>query len=256
MGIKELRESGLLESFVTGTCTPEESIVVKNAILEFPELKEDIQKIGSALEHFAKQNSIAPPAHIKSDVLNKASKLRPESLRPKFKNEDSYQLKLISALGLVTTLLFGFLYFNTDSNYKALQSDYDDYKLLCDSVERTQQLEFALLNDIQDPNNEILAFTPTAKFNEASFYLISNSEKNKNFIQISNLPAISSQQSYQLWSLKPNLPPIPLTVFQGDEGIIIPVDYEDGTATYALTIEPLGGQQSPSLENLIGTVTI
>jgi len=77
----------------------------------------------------------------------------------------------------------------------------------------------------------------------------------KNFIELKKMPSITSQQSYQLWSLKADVAPIPLTVFQGDENIF-EVAFEEGTGTYAITIEPLGGKESPSLENLVGTISI
>ena len=74
--------------------------------------------------------------------------------------------------------------------------------------------------------------------------------------QCRSLPAIASNESYQLWSMKPDQAPIPLTVFQGDEGVFIPVDYEENTGTYAITVESFGGVESPTLENLVATVGV
>ena len=48
---------------------------------------------------------------------------------------------------------------------------------------------------------------------------------------------------------------MPLNVF-ADKNTIIPVDFIDQTATYAITIEPKGGSQSPSLDKLIGTMGV
>ena len=39
-------------------------------------------------------------------------------------------------------------------------------------------------------------------------------------------------------------------------GRLIEVDYVDGTEVYAITIEPEGGSESPTFENLIGTVSV
>ena len=56
------------------------------------------------------------------------------------------------------------------------------------------------------------------------------------------------------WPFSQNLP-VPLDVFQGDEKIL-EVAFEEGTETYAITIEPLGGQESSNLDNLIGTISV
>ncbi|MBK8625039.1 MAG: anti-sigma factor [Saprospiraceae bacterium] len=66
---------------------------------------------------------------------------------------------------------------------------------------------------------------------------------------------IKSNQAFQLWSLKDGVDPMPLNVF-ADKNTIIPVDFIDQTATYAITIEPKGGSKSPSLDKLIGTMGV
>ena len=71
-----------------------------------------------------------------------------------------------------------------------------------------------------------------------------------------NLPDIVSDQTYELWSIKPNQPPIPLNVFDKPVNGLIEVAYVDDTSVYAITIEPKGGKNTPTMENLIGTVSV
>ena len=104
--------------------------------------------------------------------------------------------------------------------------------------------------------NRILNMTPTSGYPETQLLFHINTVDRQNFIQVQNLPGIAANQAFQLWSLKPGVDPIPLTVFKQGDDFIIPVDFEEGTGTYAITIEAEGGAQVPTLERLIGTVTV
>jgi hypothetical protein len=53
--------------------------------------------------------------------------------------------------------------------------------------------------------------------------------------------------------LKGDLAPIPLDVFESQEGVFIEVKFEENTNVYAITVEPRGGGTVPTLDNLVGT---
>ena len=99
--------------------------------------------------------------------------------------------------------------------------------------------------------------SPFAKnYPTASLLIHNNNSSKKNYLQLSALPALSDNQSFQLWSLKADQDPIPLDVFDGTGDRIIEVQHINGTETYAITIEPKGGSKIPTLENLIGTFSL
>jgi len=258
MDIKQLRASGLLELYVIGQCSDEEKSVVEQGLIDFPELKNDLYQIGGALEVFAKTRRITPSDGLKESILKEARK----SGRSKSSQKDgdgsggSNGLSWIAGLLGLATLALGYLYYSAIQDRAGIQQDYDKSVAVCDSIQRAADLQYALVNQLQDADNQMLVMTATEKYADTDLFILYNSENGQNFLQINNLPPITDQQSYQLWSLKPDQAPIPLTVFQGDEGGLIPIAYEDGTATYAITIEARGGVESPTLEDLIGTVNV
>ena len=259
MDIREIRASGILEQYALGNCSKQEVEIVEQALIDFPELKKDLYEIGNALEQYAKQFQVEPSGHLKNELIKSATNSN-NPIPPKTDisnkapgNRFPSWLTGLLALGC---LGLSYLYFSNSLKQNALQSEYDNYKILCDSIQAASDIQYALIEDLQNPNNQILALGATPKYSETELFLIYNSVDQKNYLQVQNLPTISNQQSYQLWSLKAGVDPIPLTVFQGDEGVFIPVDFEDGTATYAITIEPFGGVQSPTLDDLIGTVNV
>ncbi|MBP6447197.1 MAG: anti-sigma factor [Saprospiraceae bacterium] len=74
-------------------------------------------------------------------------------------------------------------------------------------------------------------------------------------MQLVNLPNITKDQVFQLWALKDGANPMPLDIF-ADTNKLIPVAFIDNNTTYAITIEPKGGSQTPSLDKLIGTLSV
>lgn len=258
MDVREIRASGLLEQYVMGTCSRQEIEIVEQALIDFPDLKNDLYQIGAALELYTDSYKIDPSPALKDKILSEArdgTKPPQSTTTPPSSNSSVYPpwLTALLALGCLGLL---YLYITANQNHKTLQDQYDRDRIICDSIQTASDLQFALISDLQNPNNEFLALTPTPKYSETDLTLIYNDDEEINYLQVGNLPSITAQQSYQLWSLKPGINPIPLTVFQGDEGIFIPIDFEDGTATYAITIEQFGGVQSPTLDDLIGTVNV
>lgn len=254
MGITEIRESGLLELYVIGGATTDEIKIVEQALIDYPQLKEDLYEIGGALEVYAKVHQVEPSEGVKEKILKQVS-----SSRPITDKSSIVSVGIPSWITYVLAALAGLmflLYFSTNSKHISLQTEFEKLQIDCDSIQQASEAQYAVLEQLQSPNNEILAFSATEKFEQTELSLIYNAADKQNFIQVKNIPSISNQESYQLWSLKPGVDPIPLTVFQGDEGLFIPVSFEDGTATYAITIENLGGAQSPNLDNLIGTVNV
>lgn len=258
MDLSTIRESGLLELYVLGECTETERRTVEEALEQFPELKDDLYEIGSALEVYARIHEIPPRAGGKETLLNRAGErgadakgpVKPAALAPRPRAPWGF----VAALGGLA--VFAALYFITRQEIVRIQDEYNYYQAQCDSLQQVADQQYAELNQLQDPNNRVLSIQSTGTFANTDLILIYNEVTQQNFVQIRAIPQITDQQSFQLWSLKPGQAPIPLTVFQGDEGLFIPVDFEDNTQTYAITIEPRGGSQAPTLANLIGTVAV
>ena len=257
MNIEEIRDSGLLELYVLGTATSQEIKIVKDAIIQFPELISEIKIIEATLLNYAKIYAVTPSAGLKDSVLKSISKNTTTAstvtnIDPqKSKNSGILSwLLLASCLGLIGA------YFILNKNNSALKEKYNQKVIACDSISNVQAEKIAILENIQNKDIIIIELAPTEKYPEAQLYLHNNTKTKKNFLQIKNLPALASDQSFQLWALKGTDAPRPLDVFETDRDNIFEVQFVDSPDAYAITIEPRGGQKSPTLENLIGVISV
>ena len=253
--IKEIRESGLLELYVMGLLSGEELQQVEQAIGKFPELKSDLQSIEQALFQYSKTTQLTPSPHIKKELLQKITNNVNSTSSTKIPGSSGIW-KLLSLFGLFIASTLAYLYFSQDTRVKDLEKQYAALENSCDSISTSFALRLELLEQLQNPNKQVAFLNATDKYPSTSLNLVLNAADKKAFIQAINLPELTADQSFQLWSLKENQDPIPLDVFQIGNETIFEVAYEDGTQNYAITIEPKGGSQSPTLENLIGVIPV
>ena len=235
-----------------------EKAEVESYIRSFPDLKVDIAEIERSLELFAKSAALKAPAGLKDKILDQIkNEGTSEKTSPRAPSSGSFGTwRMVAALFGLGILLFGYLFWQKSNDAERLQQELTASRDTCEQSTKQLTEQLRLLQQLTYPDNKILPFTATPGFASTDLYLHHNSETKRNFIQVRNLPAIAANQSYQLWSLKPNQAPIPLDVFDLPATGLIEVRYVDGTETYAITIEPRGGKDSPTLENLIGTVGV
>jgi anti-sigma-K factor RskA len=88
---------------------------------------------------------------------------------------------------------------------------------------------------------------------------ITTASTKRNFIQVRNLPPLTADQTFELWSIKAGQAPARMDLFGPPANAangLVEVQYVEGTDVYAITIERAGGVDSPTMENLIGTVAV
>lgn len=254
MNIKEYISSGILELYVANQLTAEERAEVEAMILAHSEVKQEVFEIENAVERYSQVSAINPPPELKAKILDT---LPPKNVSTEINNNSEPKLKwnilhtlLLSIAGLGFTL-----YFTGKINHTRELKNFNQQIEECDSLKAVQLQQYAFLEDVKDQNNRIIEVVPTPKYKQTKMFFHYNSVARKNYIQIDKLPKLESGQAYQLWSLKPNTNPIPMDVFKGQD-LFARVNYEEGTQTYAVTIEEEGGAKVPNLDRLIGTFTL
>lgn len=260
MSIEEIRQSGKLEYYVLGLLSETESLEVENWFVQFPELKSDLRAIELAMRSYAQENGIQPRASLEGEII---SNIIDQETPVRSEHKDKSQSGKVSSifayggfllLGLIA-LMSTWYASNRNSDLEKLNDRLSSQEAACDSVKNQLQEEIELYREVSSPNYQGLRFTPTPGYKETDIKLYYNEKDAKNYLRISELPAIASNQAFQLWSLKDGVDPIPLTVFKGEDGLIA-LDFEEGTGTYAITIEAEGGALTPTLDRLIGTCSV
>jgi len=251
LSLTDIRDAGLLELYVIGELSPIERQQVEEAIRTYPELKIELAEIEQAFKHFAFAKTIAPEPRVLEQTLKtiNAGPNPPQSQPPS--SGGAGFSGLLGTLALVFAGLSGYFWYQSDQQTQAIS---EAQIALEDCLQKQEAVKenIALLNDLQRNDKQVVAIAATDKYAQTSISIYNNPVTKRNYLALSNLPELGPDESFQLWSLKADTAPIPLDVFDAS-ATFVPVAFEDGTGTYAITIERKGGATAPNLEQLIGT---
>ena len=258
MTAKEIIESGLLELYAIGQLEGPELVMIEKALIEHSSVRQELLEIESALNKFASiygvdaSDSILDRAieQIESSPIHKTDSTSSSTLK---NNKPPMWQWIVPLIGLVGASL---LYISERNANQALQQELNRTVQECEEAKENHANQSAIYAAILDINNRIIEVSPTEKYPNTKLSIHVNEVDGTNYLQIKDLPEISGDLAFQLWSLKGNNAPIPLTVFSDNGSLIIPIDFEPDTDAYAITIEQAGGAQSPNLEELIGVFSL
>lgn len=256
MDINEIRDAALLELHAMGVLSPPEIAEVETALAKYPELKQEYEQIQLSLQQYAQAYAIEPPTYLRERILSELSQRggsqvntihsrSTDNASAKAKSFNWLPVALLSMIGAIS------IFFVKNEAIRDLRSTYAVSVTECD--ERTKVLEEKIkrYEVLQSRTNSIVKLDATEKYPKTKIYFHNNEKTKKNYLQVQKLPPLADNQSFQLWSLKGESDPIPLDVFD-DSSELIEVDFIEDTNAYAITIEPLGGQEKPTLDNLVG----
>ena len=254
MTLDDILQSGLLELYVLGQLTEEEIREVEAAIAMYPQLKSEVFEIEQALFKYDRLFKTPAPTDILTNIL--ANTKTDSNTNSKTRNGGlNWPKLLITVLGL--SLLAGVFYYNQKTI--ELEKTINDQLAViqnCDEENAKYAEQLRIHDEILEYESKKIFITPNEKYQNTELIIHNNPAKQKNYLQINTLPPLASNQSFQLWSLKGNNPPIPLDVFEDDVDQLLEIQFVENTNAYAITIEPRGGQDTPTLENLIGIFNV
>lgn len=231
--------------------SPAEKAEVEGYITRYPELRQDLREIENSLEFFSQAAALPAPPAVRTRVMDT---LRDEFV-PEGRTSGGSMKYFAVAMGMAM-LLFGYLYWQRNGEANQLQEQMNDLRDTCQSREQLMAQRIELLQQLTLPNNHIVPFTATDGFASTDLYFHHNPVSKRNFIQVRSLPTIREDQIFELWSIKPGEAPSRMDLFTNPQDGLVEVQFVEGTAVYAITIEPAGGVDSPTMENLIGTVAV
>ena len=275
--LKAYIESGVLELYVLGDLSPEETLKVEELASQHQEIRDELAAIEYAMEEFAIQNAVQPPADVETKLFQKLGIYLEEETNsvvelplpaePKIVRLDNSDIKVRSlryalvacvALLLISTAALFITYSKlTDAHDQiaSLNLDKEKFAGVVSKLEFTNQG----LNNIVEMNEskdwatikmQGQAISPQSKMN------VYWNKKDKsvliNYLAM-DLPKADAQHEYQLWALV-NGKPVSLGVFGKTDSTsreaLLKMQTIQEAQAFAVTLEPMGGSVNPTMEKL------
>ncbi|WP_420576770.1 anti-sigma factor [Ekhidna sp.] len=262
MNIEEYISSGILEAYVMDQLSAAERTEVEQMAAKHPEVQEELDAIELSIETLAFATAVQPPEGVKEKLMQQIGRAETkEKEAPVVQMQPDKGVGILrfaaaaSVLIALASTVMAFTY------WKKWQSAEDQ---LSDMI--AQNAQFAenynqvnqQLDDIQSAvaimNNRsykrvVMAGTDNSPDAQATVYW--NETTADVYLSIQNLKELSQGQQYQLWAIIDGKP-VDAGVFDPNNGsfLVQMNNITSGAAAFAVTIEPRGGSQNPSLETM------
>ena len=278
MEIKDIISSGLLELYITGLTSTEETLQVEQWAEQYPEVRNEIEELQIVMESYAMAQAIQPDDSLKAKIL---SKINPDdSFKEKIFSQIQSTLPIHEPVPINTTpeknegakiysipsyykwavaasviLLIGSLILNY-TFYNKYQDTSKDLQVAQNELQKQQQLAAAMNKDMgvmTDKNAMPVVLNGTEKSPDAVariFWMKNNG--GDVYVDPTNLPQAPTGMQYQLWAIVDGKP-VDAGMISTEKGIyhIQKMKSFGKAQAFAITLETAGGNPTPKGDMIV-----
>lgn len=251
--------SGLLEQYALGSTTPEESLLVEQLLVEYPDLKQDLFEMEDALKNYALGNAEEPASHVKEKLMHQLFSTENKTTVPQSTvvplnpiNKPSSFYKIATAAMLV--LLIGSIavsYYFYDQN----KSTQNQLAVAEQSIKEKEKLNESLtgnLDIVTDKNAQSVTLKGTPQAPEANAKIFWMKNTGQVYVDSRDLPAPPTGKQYQLWAIVDGAP-VDAGMITTEKGtyIIQKMKSFGKAQAFAITLEKTGGSPTPTMSEMV-----
>ena len=266
MDIQEYIQSGIIESYVLGLASAEESAEVEKLSLQYPDVKQAINEFSVLFEQQAFENAVTPPQDVKGTIMaaiREEAKGAPLVSLPEngkaFTDipSKSFRLwKMVAAASVILLVISTALNFYFYNQYRDRNNAYQALLSERNTLQASNQLYQTHLREWQNAA-EMMADTAMImikmpgiagkKQHEATVFW---NTKNKDvYVMPNKLPNPGSGKQFQLWALVDGKPVDAGVLDPGCTGVCKMKNIPRAQA-FAITLENQGGSPTPTMQQM------
>lgn len=246
---------GILEQYLLGELTADEQLQVEHVLSLDADLKNEFDLLEANFEKMAFENAINPPKKIKASLMQniKASQTKILPLQ----KTNTYKSYLYIASGIAACLLIGsiWMFMQLNNTNKQLQIAEEKNQLLLEDIEGLMSnLDYVkqYFDIINSPDTEqyILAGNDLSPNAKVVSYV--NHKSKSVIINTKQLPKLDAEHDYQMWADVDGVM-IDMGIINKEDDLLA-MNYIDDAESLNITIEPVGGNDHPTVSRLVTNV--
>jgi anti-sigma-K factor RskA len=262
--------SGMLELYAAGALTQQERLEVEEAAASSQEVHAALMEACATMENYALSHAVEPKPELKDRIMQQIvanenpleERLAEQetTVYPMYSDfeKESSPYKWMFAASVVLFLLSGFMSFRFYQNWKeaesrlavALASEQTLAQNYNTASFKMEQQEL-LLSILRDEDYKAVKLQGVEAHPDARVMVYWNPERKQVYLDILQLPEPPSGKQYQLWALDQGNPVNAGMVKLGSNQKGMQEMKEIRTAqAFAITLEPAGGSEHPTLEEM------
>lgn len=244
--LQKILSSDLLENYLMGTTGDEETLQAENYISLYPKVRKTYDELQENLETFAKLHAVEAPDELKEKIM---TRIRKES------KNGSRIMKFASAASFAILVSTGASYFFWNQNQSLQEENTIVNKKIDDLQEEMREQLEDVRNQfivLQNPETKQYKVMGNKKAQELKAVAYVNPVKKLSYLNVSKLPHLPENQCYQMWA-EVNGEMVNLGILKEADKRLRALPYSDNAVGY-ITIEPKGGNDSPTVENIVANI--
>ena len=271
MDLKNYISSGILELYVLGDLNAAQRKEVEANAAKYPEIKAEIEAIEDALESMAQAAAVAPPAGMGLKILDLIDDKSPQASPSSTSASSAYadpvdystannniaqsaiykKISFIIGALLLGTVIWGYMQTKKSKKYETelteMTQQFEQLENDCANL-KLKATHFAFL---RDANTTPIVMEGTERSPSSSATVFWNKDQKKAYLDTGNMPTVPSDKQYQLWAIVDGKP-VDMGVFDPitDDMIFIEVPFIEEPQAFAVTLEKLGGNPTPTMEEM------
>ncbi|GAB3658318.1 hypothetical protein GCM10028791_31210 [Echinicola sediminis] len=265
MDIQSYIASGKLELFVLGELSEREQVEVIELSKKYPEIKKELEEIQDVMFAFDDRAGVAPSMATKERVFDtleeEFTQVKEVPLQGGMTKEIALEpwkkyavaASVVAVLAIGAAVYFAVKFYDVEERFSALLEErnilveeLDVNKARFESAD--QQLETLLTGNYQriPMRGEAFEIQKDAKVD-----VYWDKESQEVFISVGQLAGLEENQDYQLWAIGDE-GPVGIGIIKAGERLSLQqMEAASSAGAFAITIEPKGGSEAPTLENLV-----
>jgi anti-sigma-K factor RskA len=273
--VKTYLNSGILELYALGSLTPAEQREVEDMAARYPEVRSELREIEKSMQRYAEEQAVEPPEALKNRVLNSLITNLGDDRNLKSSNHQkevrTAEAKLVTLNHARSTVFYKYAFAASlillclsvaalATVYNSLQRANGQLLTLQSQNQKFSNLvkyQSDVLDVYQNKDYKRVTLKGMPKSPASTLDLAFNPAKKKVMLSTAhmNLPANDKSHQYQLWALV-NGKPVDLGVFDAqadsvnNQGMIEMKSIAAADA-FAVTLEPRGGSENPTLTEMM-----
>ncbi len=263
MDRKVIQEEGMLTRYIAGELNREERAAVDKILKTDKELRKQFDALEADFERIALENAIAPPDHVKTTILHALPKVQDSDSNKStvipIRQENTKRLALMVAASLAAVFLLSSAWLynrwqNAEENLQRFEIQ------TAEMQERVTRLENSLsstqkwYNAINQPDVLQFVLNGNTILPKSKAIAYVNHEEKRVIVNPQGLPKLSSDKTYQMWADVDHVM-VNMGVIDTDAEMI-DLTYIEKAHSLNITIEPAGGNDHPTVEQLISNVIL
>jgi len=251
--------SGLLEKYLLGETSSEETEYIETYIARHPEVENAYTNLQFNLEVVSKTNAVEAPKNILNHVLEELDDTPVIKLNTFKKYKKWHQFSI--AASVVALIFAGQSFYLHDKNQKLSEENQvvvdEIFDLRSDIEMNNKKLDgimyqFKQLND-PETYKYIIQGNNRAKNLKTVAYI--NPKEKTSMIDVVSLPQLPDEKCYQIWAeLQGKM--VSLGILSETDRQLRAIPYTEDALGLNITIEPKGGNTVASLDNSVATIQL